>query len=304
MDPKQRITDLVNLLNRYSYEYYVNDNPSVSDLEYDQLLRELEGLEKANPQYILKSSPTQKIGAKASPKFEKIHFVKPMLSLANAFTKQEIIDFHERIVKEGFQPKYVCELKIDGIASQATYEKGKFVLGSTRGDGEVGENITANMLTIQTMPKSLNDSLDLEVRGEVYMRKSILNQLNEEKKSQGDDLFKNPRNAAGGSLRQLDSNITKERRLDLFAYTVVDPDKFGLTNQMDALAFLTSQGFIVNPHYQLCATIDEVWDYLQYWKDKRQELDYETDGVVIKVNDFSMQEEIGFTIKTPKWAMA
>lgn len=304
MDAKQRIIDLVNLLNRYSYEYYANDNPSVSDAEYDALLRELEKLEKEHPQYVVKNSPTQKVGAKAGSKFEKIRFAKPMLSLANAFSKSEIIDFHERIVKEGFHPNYVCELKIDGIASSATFEKGKFVQGATRGDGEVGENITANMLTIKTMPKSLQNLLDLEVRGEVYMKKSVLDQINREKESQGEDLFKNPRNAAGGSLRQLDSSITESRKLDLFAYTIVNPAKFQLTNQMDALAFLTKQGFEVNPHYKFCSTIDEVWDYLEYWKDKRHTLDYETDGVVIKVNDFSLQEEIGYTIKTPKWAIA
>ncbi|MGD9886648.1 MAG: NAD-dependent DNA ligase LigA [Bacilli bacterium] len=304
MDPKRRITELVNLLNRYSFEYYINDNPSVSDFEYDRLLRELEDLEKKHPEFILKNSPTQKVGAKAATKFEKIHFAKPMLSLGNAFTKAEIIDFHERIVKEGLRPKYVCELKIDGIASQATYEKGKFVLGATRGDGEVGENITANMLTINTMPKQLSSPLDMEVRGEVYMRKTVFQSLNEKRKQHGEEEFKNPRNAAGGSLRQLDSQVTKERQLDLFAYTLVNPENYQIKTQMEALAFLEKQGFMVNPHYRLCDSIEEVWEYLELWREKRRELDYETDGVVIKVNDFSMQEELGYTVKTPKWAMA
>lgn len=304
MDPKRRITELVNLLNRYSYEYYINDNPSVSDFEYDRLLRELEELEKKHPEFVLKNSPTQKVGAKATNKFEKIHFAKPMLSLGNAFTKAEIIDFHERIVKEGLCPKYVCELKIDGIASQATFEKGKFVLGATRGDGEVGENITANMLTVNTMPKQLSSPFDMEVRGEVYMRKTVFQSLNEKRKQQGEEEFKNPRNAAGGSLRQLDSNVTKERQLDLFAYTLVNPENYQIKTQTEALAFLEKQGFMVNPHYRLCDSIEEVWEYLELWREKRRELDYETDGVVIKVNDFSMQEELGYTVKTPKWAMA
>ncbi|HNZ50549.1 MAG TPA: NAD-dependent DNA ligase LigA [Bacilli bacterium] len=304
MDPKQRIIELVNLLNQYSYEYYVDDNPSVTDLEYDKLLRELEQLEKENPQYILKNSPTQKVGAKAAPKFEKIRFVKPMLSLANAFTKAEIEEFHERIIKEGFHPSYVCELKIDGIASSAVYEKGQFVQGATRGDGEEGENITANMLTIKSLPKTINELNALEVRGEVYMKKSVMDQLNSERETEGESLFKNPRNAAGGSLRQLDSSITAQRKLDLFVYTVVNPEKYHLSTQMEAMAFLIKQGFTVNPHYRLCQSIEEVWDYLQSWKDKRRELDYETDGVVIKVNDFTLQEEIGYTIKNPKWALA
>jgi len=304
MDPKQRITELVNLLNRYSYEYYVSDNPSVSDVEYDSLLRELEGLEKANPELILKDSPTQRIGDQPIAKFEKIHFATPMLSLGNVFNRAEILEFHERIVKAGFRPQYVCELKIDGIASSATFKNGKFVLGSTRGNGQVGENITQNMKVIGNMPKRLKDDIDLEVRGEVYMRKAVFEELNSLKKKAQEEPFKNPRNAAGGSLRQLDSAITKERKLDLFAYTVIKPEMYGLKSQDAALKFLTAQGFSVNPNYKLCDSIEQVWNYLEYWKDQRREMDYETDGVVIKVNDFALQEEIGYTIKVPKWATA
>lgn len=304
MDPKARIEYLVNLLNRYSEEYYIYDSPTVSDFEYDSLLRELENLEKEYPEYILPNSPTHRVGDYEEGKLPKIYHEVPMISLANAFSAQELREFDNRVKSFGVIPNYVCELKIDGISSSSHYEKGKFVLGATRGNGEVGENITNNMLMIETLPKKLNMDIDVEVRGEVYMRKNVFESLNESRISNNEEPFKNPRNAAGGSLRQLDANITKERELDLFVYTLVNPEKYGINTQYDALEFFKKLGFEVNPYYRLCNDIEEVIKYIDDWKDKRKELNYETDGAVVKVNDFAMQNRIGSTVKSPRWAIA
>ena len=304
MEPKNRIKQLVEDLNRYSEEYYIYDNPTISDFEYDALLRELEELEKAYPEYVLPESPTRRVGDFMESKLEKITFEHPMLSLADVFSEEELYEFDRKIKQQGFSPKYVCELKIDGIASSSRFRSGTFVLGSTRGNGQVGENITANMKTIKTLPRKISKTIDVEIRGEVYMKRSVFNYLNEIRISNNEEPFKNPRNAAGGSLRQLDPTITRERELDLFAYTLVEPEKYEVTSQIEALEFIKSLGFEVNPNYKLCNDINDVIEYLHEWKDKRQLLDYETDGVVIKVNDFAMQEAIGYTIKTPKWAIA
>ena len=227
-----------------------------------------------------------------------------MISLANAFSPDELREFDSRVKSFGVIPNYVCELKIDGISSSSHYEKGKFVLGATRGNGEVGENITANMLMINTLPKRIKEDIDVEVRGEVYMKKTVFDSLNESRISNNEEPFKNPRNAAGGSLRQLDPNITKERELDLFVYTLVNPEKYGIKTQLEALEYFQKLGFEVNPYYRLCNDIEEVIKYIEEWKDKRKELNYETDGAVIKVNDFAMQKLIGNTIKSPRWAIA
>ncbi len=304
MDIKKRIEELVKQLNLYSYEYYVQDKPSVSDQEYDALLRELEDLEKKHPEYVLENSPTKRVGDKISSAFSKVVFSTPMLSLANAFTYQELIDFDERIKKLGITPSYVAELKIDGIASSISYENGKFVLGSTRGDGEVGENITNNLLTVKSLPKVLTENIDIEVRGEVYMKRDVFNSLNEKRKLNDEEEFKNPRNAAGGSLRQLDPSITKERKLDLFTYTIVNPEKYNLNSQSEALEYLKNLGFEVNKQYGVFNSIEEVINYIESFKDKRDDLNFETDGVVIKVNEFKYHEEIGYTVKSPKWAIA
>ncbi len=304
MNPKDRIEELTELLNRYNEEYYLYNSPSVSDFEYDQLMRELENLEKEYPMYALANSPTKKVGDDSFGSLEQITYKVPMLSLANAFSYDELREFDNRITQMGFTPKYICELKIDGISSSSHFKKGKFFLGATRGNGLVGENITENMKTINSLPKHLSSDIDVEVRGEVYMTKSIFNSLNEIKKENGEEPFKNPRNACGGSLRQLDANITKERKLDLFAYTLVDAKKYGVKSQKEALEFIKSLGFTVNPHYAFCNSIDEVINYLETWKDKRKQLDYETDGVVIKVNDFEVQDKIGSTSKSPRWAIA
>lgn len=304
MDPKERIRELVERLNRYSYEYYVLDNPSVSDAEYDSLLRELEGLEKQYPEYILENSPTRRVGAEVSEQFEKVTHDVPMLSLANAFSEGELRDFHERIRKAGFSPEYVCELKIDGISLSLKYKNGILMQGATRGNGTVGENITANVKRIGTVPKFLKRNVDIEIRGEVYMRKDVFNRHNEIRKARGVELFRNPRNAAGGSLRQLNPAVTEERKLDFFAYSIVNPAVHGLKKQSEALLFLQELGFVVNPNYLKTRDLEEILAYLDGWKDGRHDLNYETDGVVIKVDDFEMQEAIGYTVKSPKWAIA
>lgn len=304
MNPKEKIRELVEKLNRYSYEYYVQDNPSISDQEYDRLYRELELLEQEYPEYILKNSPTQRVGDVVLDHLEKVTHDKPMLSLANAFSESELKDFHERIQRAGFNPEYTAELKIDGISLSLKYRNGILIQGATRGNGEVGENITANVKTIKTVPKFIKKNIDIEVRGEVYMRRDVFERHNKERTKNGEEPFKNPRNAAGGSLRQLDPKITAARELDFFAFSIVDPETYGIMNQFDALKFMEQLGFEVNPHYQHLKKIDEVLAYLDYWKDERHNLNYETDGVVIKVNDFKMQEEIGYTVKSPKWAIA
>lgn len=304
MDPKKQIKELVDALNQYSYEYYISDNPSISDEAYDALMRELEDLEKRYPEYVLASSPTKRVGESSNNKLEKVVLSPPMISLANAFSYDELKDFEQRLRKGGFNPSYVAELKIDGIATSMSYKGGKFILGSTRGDGSIGENITNNLKTIASLPKVLKKNIDIEVRGEVYMKRDIFNSLNEARKLNNEEEFKNPRNATGGSLRQLDSNITKMRSLDVFSYTIVNPLQYGLNTQFEALIFLESLGFSVNPKYKKFNNIDEVIDYIEILKDERIKLNYETDGVVIKVNEFDLYDEIGYTIKSPKWAIA
>lgn len=304
MDMKTRIRELIDTLNQYSHEYYVLDSPTVSDQEYDAMLRELEDLERQYPDLVFSDSPTQRVGDTTSDDLDKITHQKPMLSLSNAFSHAEIHEFHQRIIKEQIQPTYICELKIDGIASSATYKKGKFVLGATRGDGTVGENITSNLKEVRNLPKELQEAVDIEVRGEVYMQKSIFESHNQQRINNNLAPFKNPRNAAGGSLRQLDSAITKERKLDLFAYAIVDPNDYALHSQSDVLEYLKRLGFSVNPYYKVCNTVEEVISFLEEWEFKRKELEYETDGVVVKVNEFTIQEEIGYTVKSPKWAIA
>ena len=305
MKAKERITYLTNLLNQYNYEYYVLDNPTATDLEYDSLMKELEALEKEYPELVLPNTPTQKVGAFLKLDLDTITHKNQMMSLANAFSYDELREFDERIEKTiGTKVSYTCELKIDGIASTVHYQNGLLVLGATRGNGVTGENITKNMLTIDVLPKVLKDYLDLEVRGEVYMSKAIFEKLNDERTSLGLALFANPRNAAGGSLRQLDAEVTKQRQLEHFAYTLVNPEKYDIHYQSDVMKFLKEQGFNVNPYYQKCETIEDVIKYIEYFKDKRKALPYETDGIVIKVDNLDLYEEIGYTVKVPKWAIA
>ena len=303
-DVKSRIDELVSLLNRYNYEYYVLDNPTIDDVEYDSLISELERLEKENPSYIRKDSPTQNVGAFLKTDLGSITHTNQMMSLGDVFNFEELKEFDEKIKKVVNNYTYTVELKIDGIASTAHYENGLFVLGATRGNGQIGENITKNMVMVNSLPKVLNTNIDIEVRGEVYMKKSVLDYLNDIRKEEGLDLFANPRNAAGGSLRQLDANITKERKLDQFAYTIVNPEKYNIKSQIEALKYLESLGFSVNPHYSHCKDIDEVIDAINKLDEIRKTLDYATDGVVIKVNEFDLYDAIGYTVKVPKWAAA
>ena len=301
---KKKIYELTQLLNKYRKEYYELDSPTISDYEYDSLIHNLEQLELQYPEYALPDSPTKQVGYTPSGKFESVVFEKPMLSLGDIFNYDEVRSFCEKIYSMGINPSFVCELKIDGIASSLTYAKGFFSLGSTRGDGSVGENITENLKTINTLPKVLEEDLDIEVRGEVYMKRSVLERLNKERKEKGLDLFKNCRNTAGGSLRQLDPNITRERELSNFCYTLVNPEKYNIHTQTDALQFMENHGFAINKNYKLCNSVEEIIEYLEYWKEERNNLDYDTDGVVIKVNEFSLQEKIGYTVKAPKWGIA
>lgn len=301
---RERIKYLVNILNQYNYEYYILDNPTVDDVMYDSLMRELEALEQKYPEEVLPNTPTKKVGDFLKTDLEEIVHENPMLSLANAFSYDELREFDERIRKVVSNFTYTVELKIDGIASSAHYEDGLLTLGATRGNGVIGENITKNMLMIRTLPKVLSKHLSMEVRGEVYMAKDVFNELNEQKQKENAPLFANPRNAAGGSLRQLDPNITKMRKLDHFAYTLVNPSNYGMTTQSDTLKFLKSLGFNVNPNYRHVKDIEGVINYLEEYKDKRKMLNYETDGVVIKVNEFDLYDLIGYTVKVPKWAIA
>lgn len=301
----ERIRELVSLLNRYREEYYINDAPTVSDATYDSLLRELEELESLYPEYILSDSPTQQIGDyQVSEMSEVVHKV-PMMSLANAFSPEELILFDERIAKITNRPRtYICELKIDGIASTIHYLKGNLVLGATRGNGTVGENITANLKVITDIPHKLTQRIDLEVRGEVYMTKETFEKINIQRAEEGLNRFANPRNASGGSLRQLDPHVTKTRNLSQFSYMVINPQNYSLNDQLSALSFLTSLGFKVNPNYRLCHGIAEVIEVISYFDSIRKTLPYETDGVVIKLASFQEQEEVGYTVKYPKSQIA
>ena len=299
-----RMTYLVKLLNQYNYQYYVLDDPTVDDVEYDSLMRELKHLESLYPEDVLDNTPTKQVGAYIKADLEEIVHEVPMMSLQDVFSFDELYEFDERIRKVTNNFTYECELKIDGIASSIHYTDGLLTLGATRGNGVTGENITKNVLTINTLPKILNEHISLEVRGEVFMKKSVLDELNAVRKEKGEQLLANCRNAAGGSLRQLDPNVTKARKLDQFAYTLVNAEDYGLHTQSEVLEYLEKLGFNVNPHHRLCKNIDEVIEYIKEYDTKRKELDYATDGIVIKVNEFNLHDEIGYTIKVPKWAAA
>lgn len=301
---KEEIFKLVALLNKYSYDYYVEDNPQISDTEYDTLYKQLEKLEQEYPEFILDNSPTQRVGDRVLDEFEKVIHKVPMLSLSNTFSIEDLRDFDSRISKLSSDDsiEYVCELKIDGLAISINYENGKLVSAATRGDGTVGENVTENIKTIFSIPKTLKTKKSFEVRGEVYLPKKSFELLNKEREENNEVLFANPRNAAAGSLRQLDSKITAKRRLSAFIYSVVGDEN--INSQKMALTVAADLGLPVNPNFKLCKTIDEVVDYIMYWEEHKQDLPYEIDGIVIKVNSYSLQEEIGSTQKSPRWATA
>ena len=298
----KRMNELVSLLNRYASEYYTSDNPSVSDSEYDRLYRELVELETAYPDQVLADSPTHRVGGKVLDGFEKYSHQYPLYSLQDAFSREELEAFDARVRKEVAHPTYICELKIDGLSISLTYEKGILVAGATRGDGSVGENITENLKRVKDIPLTLPEELDITVRGECYMPRASFVQVNQARQENGEPEFANPRNAAAGTLRQLDTGVVAKRNLATFLYQEASPST--RDSQEKVLKHLEQLGFVVNPKRILAENIDEIWDFIQEVGHERDNLPYDIDGVVIKVNDLAGQEELGFTVKAPKWAVA
>ncbi|MDZ5713492.1 NAD-dependent DNA ligase LigA [Jeotgalibacillus haloalkalitolerans] len=305
MTAEKRVQELHELLNQYNYEYHVLDKPTVPDAEYDQLLNELKEIEESHPELATSDSPTQRVGGAVLEQFSKVTHKTSMLSLGNAFNEEDLRDF-DRKVREvaGDSAMYSCELKIDGLAVSLRYEDGLFVQGATRGDGSVGEDITANLKTIRSIPLRLKKPLSIEVRGEAFMPKSSFLKLNEEREKKEEALFANPRNAAAGSLRQLDPRIAASRNLDIFLYAIGDPGDTGVRSQSEGMKLLNEMGLKTNPERKMCSSIDEVMDYIGEWTEKRADLSYDIDGIVIKVDSLDHQEELGFTAKSPRWAIA
>ena len=298
----KRMNELVALLNRYAAEYYTSDNPSVSDSEYDRLYRELVELETAYPDQVLADSPTHRVGGKVLDGFEKYSHQYPLYSLQDAFSREELEAFDARVRKEVAHPTYICELKIDGLSISLTYEKGILVAGATRGDGSIGENITENLKRVKDIPLTLPEELDITVRGECYMPRASFDQVNQARQENGEPEFANPRNAAAGTLRQLDTAVVAKRNLATFLYQEASPST--RDSQEKVLKHLEQLGFVVNPKRILAENIDEIWDFIQEVGQERENLPYDIDGVVIKINDLASQEELGFTVKAPKWAVA
>lgn len=298
----KRMNELVALLNRYATEYYTSDNPSVSDSEYDRLYRELVELETAYPEQVLADSPTHRVGGKVLDGFEKYSHQYPLYSLQDAFSREELDAFDARVRKEVAHPTYICELKIDGLSISLTYEKGILVAGVTRGDGSIGENITENLKRVKDIPLTLPEELDITVRGECYMPRASFDQVNQARQENGEPEFANPRNAAAGTLRQLDTAVVAKRNLATFLYQEASPST--RDSQEKGLKYLEQLGFVVNPKRILAENIDEIWNFIQEVGQERENLPYNIDGVVIKVNDLASQEELGFTVKAPKWAVA
>ena len=301
---EKRIDELIKILNKASYEYYTLDSPTITDQEYDDYMDELIKLESSHPELVRSDSPTLKIGSEVISEFKKVVHSTPMLSLGDVFNYEEVIVFDERIKKVIDNPKYVCEPKIDGLSVSLIYEKGKLIRGVTRGDGIVGEDITHNVRTIKNVPLSLPKDIDIEVRGEIYMPKKSFEDLNKEKELLGEKLFANPRNAAAGSVRQLDSSIAAKRNLSTFIYHLPNYNNYNVHSQYEALEFMKNLTFTVNSNIKKVNNIEEVIEYLKYFNLHRSELSYDIDGIVIKVDDFKDQEKLGFTVRVPKWAIA
>ena len=305
-EAQKRAAELHSLLNQYGYEYYVLDEPSVPDSVYDELYKELVAIEQAFPELQTEESPTQRVGGQVLDAFQKVEHNTPMLSLGNAFNEQDLRDFDRR-VKQGLGTdsySYICELKIDGLAVSLRFEDGLFVKGATRGNGTIGEDITANLRTIRSIPLRLNKPYTMEVRGEAYMPKKSFVALNEKKEEDGEEPFANPRNAAAGSLRQLDPRIAASRNLDIFLYGIGDTGETGVTSHSEGLDLLQTLGLKTNPHRKRCQTIEDVLEYISEWTEKRPSLDYDIDGIVVKVDSLSHQDELGMTAKSPRWAIA
>ena len=299
---KDRMSELVSLLNRYAHEYYTKDAPSVSDSEYDQLYRELVSLEEQYPNEILPESPTHRVGGKVLDGFEKYQHQYPLYSLQDAFSRAELVAFDERVRKEFPDASYLCELKIDGLSISLAYENGILVAGATRGDGSIGENITENLKRVKDIPLTLPKPLTITVRGECYMPKASFDSVNQLRQENGEAEFANPRNAAAGTLRQLDTSVVAKRNLATFLYQEASPTSEA--TQENVLQKLSQLGFSVNEKRVLASTIDQVWDFIEKVGQERDKLPYEIDGIVIKVNHLAAQEELGFTVKAPKWAIA
>ncbi|MBY0163712.1 MULTISPECIES: NAD-dependent DNA ligase LigA [Cytobacillus] len=302
---EKKVKDLHNLLNQYNYEYHVLDQPSVPDAEYDRLMRDLIELEEQFPELKTEDSPTQRVGGEILDMFEKVEHQSQMLSLGNAFSEQDLRDFDRRVRQgAGENVSYVCELKIDGLAVSLRYEDGLFTLGATRGDGSIGENITANLKTIRSIPLRLKESVTMEVRGEAFMPRRSFEKLNKAKEENGEEPFANPRNAAAGSLRQLDPRLAAKRNLDIFVYGIANVGDTGVVSHSEGLDYLDSLGFKTNKERKRCESIEEVIEYVQGWTDKRPNLSYDIDGIVIKVDSLESQEQLGTTAKSPRWAIA
>lgn len=291
--------ELIKLIDKANYEYYTLDKPTISDQEYDRYMGELQALEEKYPELKRDNSPTTRVGGQVIDEFKKVTHEIPMLSLGNVFNEEEIMAFDERVKKVVPNPKYVAELKIDGLSVSLLYEKGKLVRAATRGDGVTGEDITHNARTIKSIPLTIKEPIDIEVRGEIYMSKASFNKLN----ANGEN-FANPRNAAAGSVRQLDSKVAASRNLDCFIYHLPDPEDYNIYTHFDALKFMKELGFNTNPNNKKINNIKELLTYIDYWTQKRSSLPYEIDGIVIKVNDIADQQRLGFTARTPKWATA
>ena len=301
---KDRIGELVNIINEANYNYYVLDNPTITDQEFDSYYRELEILEEKYPEYIREDSPTHRVGGVVLEEFEKVTHTIPMMSLGDVFNEEEIRAFDSRIKKEGINPTYVCELKIDGLSVSLHYEKGILKTAATRGNGVIGENITNNVKTIKSIPLNLNRDIDIEVRGEIYMPKSTFKELNEEREKEGKPLFQNCRNAAAGSIRQLDSKIAASRKLDAWIYHLPNPEDYGIKTHYEALEFMKSLGFRTNPNNLYVTDINGILSFIEAKGKERPNLEYDIDGVVVKLNNIAEQKVLGYTAHHPKWAIA
>lgn len=301
---KERMEELIEIINEADYNYHTLDNPTITDQEYDKYLRELFEIEEAHPDWVREDSPTQHAGGKIIEGFNKVTHKIPMMSLSDVFSESEVIAFDERIKKEGITPEYMCELKIDGLSVSLLYEDGKLVRAATRGDGTTGENITHNAKTIKVIPLKLKEKVNIEVRGEIFMNKETLVKLNEERKKHNQPLLQNCRNAAAGSIRQLDSKVAASRKLDNFIYHLPNPLDYNLHTHAEAIDYMTRLGFKTNPNNRLVKNISEVIEYIEEKAKQRPTLPYDIDGIVIKVNSIEQQQKLGYTAKYPKWATA
>ena len=308
MKKEERIKELRELIEKYSYYYYTLNESLISDIEFDKLLKELEDLEKVNPQYSMFDSPTQQVGSSLkNTKFSKVTHKEKMLSLSNSYNIGEIEDFIKRVDKlleNRKKPSYVLEVKLDGLSISVTYKDGKLVQGVTRGDGVIGEDVTENILQIQSIPKFLKEKIDIEVRGEIVLPISKFQKINEKRLANGEEIFANPRNAASGTLRQLDPEIVKERGLDCYFYFVVGGEKYGIKTHREAFDFIEKIGLKTTGIDEVLTSVEEIDKRIEYWKDAREKLDYETDGMVLKVNEIEYWEVLGNTTKSPRWAIA